>query len=369
MFCRACGKEVQPTDRFCFACGELVARAASPEPVLTHEPTRVVVPQEQPARAPAAPARAAPAYEYTDRLILAGFWRRLAASVLDNFILWIPTAIIYFVAGVAFERREDVASGVGTVGSLIVTWFYYAILESSSGQATFGKRAFGIKVVDLSGKRISFGRATGRYISKLLSYLTLFIGFLMAGWTARKQALHDMTSSCLVVARTASEQDIRDASPAGTMPLSGAVIAVAVIIGVTIPAIGILAAIAIPAYQDYLKRSKVTEVAATVGACKSSVGEFIVGSGRLPQSAEEAGCSVTPTAYVATLEVQGNVIGAQARNIDAAVDGTWLVLQAMSSDNLMRNGREPLTSWRCSTNAPPSVYKFFPASCRQDLLK
>jgi uncharacterized RDD family membrane protein YckC/Tfp pilus assembly major pilin PilA len=329
----------------------------------------VAVPANELAHSPAALARVTPAGEYKDRLYLAGFWRRFAASVLDSFILWIPTAIIYFIAGVAFERRDDVASGVGMLGTIIVTWFYFAVLESSSGQATFGKRAFGIKVVDLSGERISFGRATGRHVSKLLSYFTLFIGFLMAGWTARKQALHDMTASCLVVARSASEQDIRDPSQAGTMPLSGAVIAVGVIIGMTIPAIGILAAIAIPAYQDYLKRSKVAEVAATVGACKSSVGEFIVERGRLPQSAEEAGCSVTPTTYVATLEVQGNVIGAQARNIDAAIDGSWVVMQAMSSDNLMRNGRETLTSWRCSTTAPPAAYKFLPASCRQDLLK
>ena len=72
-------------------------------------------------------------------------------------------------------------------------------MESSAKQATVGKMALGIIVTDLDGRRIGFGRATGRYFAKILSALTLGIGFLMAGFTERKQALHDMVASCLVV--------------------------------------------------------------------------------------------------------------------------------------------------------------------------
>jgi uncharacterized RDD family membrane protein YckC len=79
-------------------------------------------------------------------------------------------------------------------------------MESSAKQATVGKMALGIIVTDLDGRRIGFGRATGRYFAKILSALTLGIGFLMAGFTERKQALHDMVASCLVIRGAAPSQ-------------------------------------------------------------------------------------------------------------------------------------------------------------------
>jgi uncharacterized RDD family membrane protein YckC len=54
-------------------------------------------------------------------------------------------------------------------------------------------------VTDAQGNRIRFGRATGRYFGKILSGLILYIGFMMAGCTPRKQALHDMLADTLVV--------------------------------------------------------------------------------------------------------------------------------------------------------------------------
>lgn len=65
--------------------------------------------------------------------------------------------------------------------------------------ATIGKKALGIKVVDLYGNRLSFWRSLGRYFAMILSYLSLFIGFILAGFTTKKQALHDMASGTLVV--------------------------------------------------------------------------------------------------------------------------------------------------------------------------
>jgi uncharacterized RDD family membrane protein YckC len=72
-------------------------------------------------------------------------------------------------------------------------------MESSASGNTFGKRAVGIRVVDLQGQRISFGNATGRYFGKILSALIVLIGYFMAGFTARKQALHDMMAGTLVI--------------------------------------------------------------------------------------------------------------------------------------------------------------------------
>jgi uncharacterized RDD family membrane protein YckC len=81
----------------------------------------------------------------------------------------------------------------------VLNWLYYALLESSTWQATLGKKALGLEVTDVEGRRISFGRATGRFFAKIISALILFIGFIMAGFTERKQALHDMIAGTLVI--------------------------------------------------------------------------------------------------------------------------------------------------------------------------
>jgi len=83
--------------------------------------------------------------------------------------------------------------------STLVNWLYAALLESSSHQATLGKMALGLKVTDLEGRRISFVRATGRHFAKILSGMVLFIGFIMVGFTRRKQGLHDMVAGTLVI--------------------------------------------------------------------------------------------------------------------------------------------------------------------------
>ena len=81
----------------------------------------------------------------------------------------------------------------------MMNWIYYAALESSSWHATLGKKILGLKVTDLTGNRITFARASGRFFGKILSGMILGIGFLMAGFTARKQALHDILAGCLVL--------------------------------------------------------------------------------------------------------------------------------------------------------------------------
>lgn len=77
-------------------------------------------------------------------------------------------------------------------------WLYYAFQEAGQYQATIGKRAMGLIVTDLEGYPITFGRATGRYFAKGLSSMTLGIGYIMAGFTPKKQALHDMVASTMV---------------------------------------------------------------------------------------------------------------------------------------------------------------------------
>lgn len=77
-------------------------------------------------------------------------------------------------------------------------------MENSATQGTLGKLALGIKVTDLNGRRIGFGRATGRHFGKFISTLTLLIGYIMVAFTQKKQGLHDMMAGCLVVNRERS---------------------------------------------------------------------------------------------------------------------------------------------------------------------
>ena len=90
-------------------------------------------------------------------------------------------------------------NGVLNLLSLLAGWVYFGFTESSSWQATIGKKLLNLKVTDMSGNRLTFGRASGRYFAKILSGLTCLIGFVMAAFTEKKQALHDMVANTLVV--------------------------------------------------------------------------------------------------------------------------------------------------------------------------
>jgi uncharacterized RDD family membrane protein YckC len=133
----------------------------------------------------------------------AGFWRRVAASFIDGIILGMVNFLVAIVANVlASSAGADASQGIlllGQLVSLVIQVAYYAGMESSASQATLGKMAMGCKVTDLHGRRISLGRAIGRYFAKILSAITLFIGFIMVAFTEKKQGLHDMIAGTLVV--------------------------------------------------------------------------------------------------------------------------------------------------------------------------
>lgn len=82
---------------------------------------------------------------------------------------------------------------------LVVIFIYWILLEASVYQGSIGKKIMGLKVVTASGGKPTLLDATSRNLLKTLSALTIFIGFMMAGWTARKQALHDKIPNMLVI--------------------------------------------------------------------------------------------------------------------------------------------------------------------------
>jgi uncharacterized RDD family membrane protein YckC len=137
-------------------------------------------------------------------VVYAGFWRRFAAAIIDGIIVFVVLLVGNILLG------QIVASTSAAFAALSFAYFiglgvaYYVGLESGRRQATFGKRALGIVVTDLHGNRVSGMRALVRYLSKILSSMTMLIGYLMAGFTERKQALHDMIAGTLVVEKPTS---------------------------------------------------------------------------------------------------------------------------------------------------------------------
>lgn len=147
----------------------------------------------------------------------AGFWMRFAAILIDGILIGAVNSIVMTpLLGQTFQMAMSAESGdltqfdlvawittfiVSNIVVTVISWLYFALMESSSHQGTLGKKLLGIKVTDMDGGRIGFGRATGRYFGKILSGMILMIGFLMAAFTEKKQALHDMLAGTLVVKR------------------------------------------------------------------------------------------------------------------------------------------------------------------------
>jgi uncharacterized RDD family membrane protein YckC len=184
MFCSACGQA--------FSTGAALARPVSSQPVA-----------------------AVPRVDY------GGFWLRFLAYLIDGAVITLGIIVVaiplIFLTGLGtllsqIHPEEDFNDAgfwlimaviflVATV-SLALTWLYHALMESSEWQATVGKKALGLVVTDLAGRRVSFGRATGRHFAKIVTNMVpALIGYIMAGFTAQKQALHDMIAGCLILRR------------------------------------------------------------------------------------------------------------------------------------------------------------------------
>lgn len=133
----------------------------------------------------------------------ASFGIRFGAHIIDSIVTYVLAFIAGFIVSLVLNAggttSSDTLQGFGAIAGLVSGWLYNALMESSAKQATIGKLACGLVVTDLQGQRISFGQASGRYFGKIISALILCIGFLMCAWTERKQCLHDMMASCLVL--------------------------------------------------------------------------------------------------------------------------------------------------------------------------
>ena len=197
MYCSKCGALMADGATFCSACGQSFSTA-----VAIARPMNVQ-------------AVAASHTEY------GGFWLRFLAYLIDGAVIMIGVCVVaiplFFLTGFGaflsqMHPEEDwndsgpwiifAAIFFFATVSLVVTWLYHALMESSEWQATVGKKALGLVVTDMEGRRVSFWRATGRHFGKIVTNMVPFlIGYIMAGFTEKKQALHDMIAGCLTLRR------------------------------------------------------------------------------------------------------------------------------------------------------------------------
>jgi uncharacterized RDD family membrane protein YckC len=138
--------------------------------------------------------------------VYADFVARIGASVLDFIFVFIISIVLQLglplLVGGLLGLSEDAVGMVallGLLGSVAFSLLYFIGYETSSKQGTWGKQIVGIKVTDIHGRRISVGRAFGRYFAKILSNMTCGIGYLLPLFTERKQTLHDLICGCLAL--------------------------------------------------------------------------------------------------------------------------------------------------------------------------
>jgi len=144
------------------------------------------------------------------RPAFAGFWLRAVACVIDTIFI-----VAIFLLGTSFFPETfdkllpsapvsllDMPQPPPIVIALLIALgcLYYTAFEASPWQATPGKRILRLYVTDLKGQRLGFGRALLRNLARQLSGF-FFIGYIIAGFTERKQALHDILAGCLVLRR------------------------------------------------------------------------------------------------------------------------------------------------------------------------
>jgi len=222
VYCSKCGSNLADNAPFCSQCGAQIAAvppalaaAGAPVPLATQNSAGVV-----PAGygMPAQPVYVQPA----SKVAYAGFWLRVLAYCIDTIILGVFAVPILIGAAMAMgiggmlesipHNQDPFINGMPPAFALFIfvcvclglfgTWLYFALLESSEWQGTAGKRALGLIVTDMNGQRVTFMRATGRHFAKIVtSFIPLGIGYAMAGFTQKRQALHDMIASCLVLRR------------------------------------------------------------------------------------------------------------------------------------------------------------------------
>ncbi|HEX5961440.1 MAG TPA: RDD family protein [Rhodanobacteraceae bacterium] len=312
--------------------------------------------------------------------LYAGFWLRVVAWLIDGLLL----APVYVLSYLVVQGSSAVPLAMQPGGllpfhvwpslwavGLLVPWLYFALCEASRWQATPGKLALGLRVTDEYGRRTGFARASGRFFGKLVSSMILDVGYLLAGWTARKQALHDFMAGCCVVRKAGLEawrHELASSETPGTAalvpPRTGlpgwamAMIAIVVGVFVLLPVAAVLAAIAIPAWHRYTVRTEVTQGIELTLRARSLVAEYIGQRGTLPPGNAALGLPephAIQARYVTSVAVSGGkVVVTYGNHANPWIRGGHVVISPV--------GNAARLHWQCSS--PDIRDRYLPESCR-----
>lgn len=246
-----------------------IGAGSQPPPMPPVSPEGVVIPSrnvpgaDSTARGPAAVAA-------TDRNLAAGLGTRWLASIIDGLIVGFATLAISLAGGSASPLSGGYSEKFMLL-ALVVQVLYFTLMQGGRGMATVGKRAMGMIVVGRDGQPVGYPLAAVRYILLLItSYL--FPLLLVVFFTRRRQGLHDMAVGSVVLDRSSYDPAHFDYEQVGKSPHGGGaalVLAIAVMVFVFFG--GILAAIAIPAYQDYTLRAKIQALIEQTDPIKAAV--------------------------------------------------------------------------------------------------
>ena len=326
MFCPKCGAPTRAVDqRYCQQCGAELNSPYAVSPAALGGMT---------------PGGGLPAP-------YAGFWRRAGGFIIDDLLVTVALLVVMAITTRAMKGGMNL---VIFPLYCVAAWLYYAWMESSALQATVGKLAVGVKVTDEYGRRIGFGRATGRLFAHAVSGIALGIGYAMAVFTRRRQTLHDLIAGTLVVRRDVSPAQIEAAGPAA--PVSAWIVVLTVVAFLLFGpfGIGVLAAIAIPAYQDYTIRAQVTEGLIGAAAYKRAVEEAVI-EGQALGAISTRTLQLPPMGplhYVDSIQVESGIVVIQyGRSAQGAIAGRRLLLVPGTTP-------EKQIVWVCGHHEPPA---------------
>lgn len=309
-----------------------------------------------PALPPGAPAPAS-----DPGIVRGGFALRAFALIIDQMIVQMTVGMV--LAIVLAVLIPQLSRGSGEPSPWVFAWIalayfaatgaYFALMESSRMQATFGKQALGLKVCDLEGRRIGLGRALLRWLAALLNYLSLYIGWLLVAFGKQRRGLHDRIAGTQVVdqyaySATPEKQRRGDTGCLDIGLAAGAILAV-------LFWLAMVAAISIPAYHDYQRRAALARELASAEPIKARVLAAIESDGECPDGMEIAAADIPPgfsVVWVGTFEDStcGVQLTLAGRDLLSSLAGkqVWLWLD---EDN----------DWACSSEVQTSL---LPSTCR-----
>jgi|GEM_PF-1016977 len=209
-------------------------------------------------------------------LVYAGFWKRFAALFIDGLLMGLTSVVLMVVLGLLLDVQSALMIVLFYLLLFGLSAYYFVTMEAGPNSATLGKRWLKLRVLDAEGQRLSTGRALARWFAHGISNITFYIGYLIQPFNERKQALHDIISATTVV----------DDDPEGSS--TGLVIALIAGTILIFAVIGILAAVAIPAYSSYVGKAHVAQAYPQAMAATQVLDRYFIANGKLPDTAAEA---------------------------------------------------------------------------------